>query len=166
MSTVAIIAIVVVAVIVIALVVAAANRKKREREFGNTQVEAQRDDAQHHRAQAEDKRTEAAVAEGIPLVAVLPFPDADKPWPEPSRRRFSQLRDAAVTEVLLERKLPETTAKVAGSLRRRDAWLAKNLDEAIVVWDGQEPFVGRLLATLRDRLGDDVWEEPVPAPGR
>ena len=63
MSTVAIIAIVVVAVIVIALVVSAANRKKREREFGNTQVEAQRDDVQHHREQAVDKRTEAAVAE-------------------------------------------------------------------------------------------------------
>ncbi len=115
---------------------------------------------------AEMLGAEAAVAEGVPLVAVLPFPDADKPWPDASRRRFAQLREAAVTEVLLERKLPETTAKVAGSLRRRDAWLAKNLDEAIVVWDGEEPFVGRLVGTLRDRLGDDVWEEPVPTTGR
>lgn len=115
---------------------------------------------------AEMLGAEAAVAEGVPLVAVLPFPDADKPWPEASRKRFAGLRSAAAAEVLLERKVPETTAKVAGSLRRRDGWLARNLDEAIVVWDGQEPFVGRLLATLRDRLGDDVWEEPVPVAGR
>jgi ribonuclease HI len=112
---------------------------------------------------AEMLGAEAAVAEGLPLVAVLPFPDADAPWPEGSRRRFAQLRDAAAAEILLERKVPDSKAKVGGSLRRRDAWLAKNLDEAIVVWDGAEPFVGRLVATLRDRLGDDVWEEPIPS---
>ncbi|MFP5320248.1 MAG: ribonuclease H [Acidimicrobiia bacterium] len=112
---------------------------------------------------AEMLGAEAAVAEGLPLVAVLPFPDADAPWPEAARRRFAALREAAATEVLLERKVPDSKQKVAGSLRRRDAWLARNLDEAIVVWDGAEPFVGRLVGTLRDHLGDDVWEEPVPA---
>ena len=115
---------------------------------------------------AEMLGAEAAVAEGLPLVVVLPFPEPDSPWPEPSRRRFAQLRDAASTEVLLERKVPESKAKVAGSLRRRDAWLARNLDEAIVVWDGQDAFTDRLVKTLRDRLGDDVWEEPIPtSPG-
>jgi len=115
---------------------------------------------------AEMLGAEAALAEGLPLVAVLPFPGADAPWPEASRRRFAQLREAAAVEVLLERREPDTKAKVAGSLRRRDAWLARNLDEAIVVWDGQDPHVARLLDTLRDHLGDDVWEEPVPAGAR
>ena len=105
---------------------------------------------------------DAAVAEGIPLVAVLPFPDPDAVWPESSRRRFAQLCEAADTVITLERAVPDTKAKVGGALRRRDAWLARNLDEAIVVWDGSETFTGRLVATLRDRLGDDVWEEPVP----
>lgn len=104
---------------------------------------------------------EAAVAEGIPLVGVLPFPDPDSPWPDSSRRRFRQLRDQATDVITLERKVPDTKAKVGGSLRRRDAWLARNLDEAIVVWDGTEPFVGRLIETLRAQLGDDVWEELV-----
>jgi len=112
---------------------------------------------------AEMLGAEAAVAEGLPLVAVLPFPDAEAPWPEASKRRFAQLRSAAAEELLLEQKVPDSKAKVAGSLRRRDAWFARNLDEAIVVWDGAEPFVGRLLGTLRDHLGDDVWEETVPA---
>jgi uncharacterized phage-like protein YoqJ len=111
---------------------------------------------------AEMLGAEAAVAEGLPLVVVLPFPDPDAPWPAASRRRFAQLCDAATTVILLERKVPDSKAKVGGSLRRRDAWLARNLDEAIVVWDGEEPFTGRLAATLRERLGDDVWEEPIP----
>lgn len=112
---------------------------------------------------AEMLGAEAALAEDIPLVVVLPFPDPDKPWPDNSRRQFARLRDEAVAEVLLERKVPDSKAKVAGSLRRRDAWLARNLDEAVVVGAGQDQFVDRLAKTLRDHLGDDVWEEPVPA---
>ena len=61
----------------------------------------------------------------------------------------------------LEQKVPDSKAKVGDSLRRRDAWLARNLDEAIVVWDGNERFTGTLLRTLREHLGDDVWEELV-----
>ncbi len=111
---------------------------------------------------AELLAAESALAEGIPLVAVLPFPDADSPWPEASRRRFAQVRKAAAVELLLERKVPDSKAKIAGSLRRRDAWLARNLDEALVLWNGVEPFVDRLVKTLQDHLGDDVWEEPIP----
>jgi uncharacterized phage-like protein YoqJ len=105
---------------------------------------------------------EAAVAEGLPLVVVLPFPDPDSPWPASSRRRFARLCEMAATVVTLEKKLPDSKEKVGGSLRRRDAWLARNLDEAIVVWDGEEAFTGRLAKTLRDHLGDEVWDEPVP----
>ena len=93
---------------------------------------------------------------------MLPFPDPDSPWPESSRRRFRLLCDAAETVVTLERKVPDSKAKVGGALRRRDSWMARNLDEAIVVWDGQETFTGRLVKTLRDQLGDDVWEELIP----
>lgn len=110
---------------------------------------------------AEMLGAEAALAEQLPLVAVLPFPDPDSPWPDASRQRYRRLCDHAERVITLERKVPDTKAKVGGSLRRRDAWMARNLDEAIMVWDGEEPFTGRLLATLRDRLGDDVWEEIV-----
>ncbi len=102
---------------------------------------------------------EAAAAAGVPLVAILPFPDPDSPWPESSRRRFRQLVEHAETVITLERKVPDSKAKVGGALRRRDAWMARNLDEAIVVWDGADTFTGRLVKTLRDQLGDDVWEE-------
>ena len=116
---------------------------------------------------AEMLGAEAAIAEGVPLVVVLPFPDADKPWPEASRRRvrpapLGRRRPRCCSSARCRTRRPRSP----GSLRRRDAWLGKNLDEAIVVWDGQEPFVGRLLETLRERLGEDVWEEPVPVAGR
>jgi FtsZ-interacting cell division protein ZipA len=63
MSTLAVIAIVVVALIVIALLISAARRSKRNRELGHAQTEAVHDDARHHREQADEKRTQAAIAE-------------------------------------------------------------------------------------------------------
>ena len=109
---------------------------------------------------AEMLGAEAALAENLPLVVVLPFPNPDAPWPAASRRRFAQLCDAAVAVVQLERKVPENNAKISGSLRRRDAWLARNLDEAVVVSDGSATL-GKLRRSLEDRLGDEVWEELV-----
>lgn len=140
----------------------AAGRRLQQILAAKARIEADLHVVSGLRLGAELLAAEAALAEGLPLVIVLPFPDPDRPWPEASRRRFRQLREAAVAEVLLERAHPDTPAKVAGSLRRRDAWMARNLDEAIVLGDGTEPFIDRLLSSLRDHLGDDVWEEPIP----
>jgi FtsZ-interacting cell division protein ZipA len=63
MSTIAIIAIIVGALILIAILVSAAKKAKNRRELGQVQTEAQRDDVSHHREQAVERRTEAAVAE-------------------------------------------------------------------------------------------------------
>ena len=111
---------------------------------------------------AEMVGAEAAAAEGIPLVVVLPFPDPDRPGRNRPADGSRSCVAAAEVVVTLEQKVPDSKAKVGGSLRRRDAWLARNIDEAIVVWDGVESFTGRMVATLRDQLGDDVWEEPIP----
>jgi FtsZ-interacting cell division protein ZipA len=63
MSTLAIVAIVIGALIVIAIVVSAARRARDRRELGHMQTEAGHDDARHHRERAEDRRTQAAIAE-------------------------------------------------------------------------------------------------------
>jgi hypothetical protein len=42
-------------------------------------------------------------------------------------------------------------------MQRRDAWLARHSDEAILVWDGQDARLGRLHRSLVDHLGEDVW---------
>jgi ribonuclease HI/uncharacterized phage-like protein YoqJ len=105
---------------------------------------------------AEMLGAEAAVQAGASLVAVLPFPDPDAKWPAASRKRFATLVDAAATTLTLETKVPSSTQLVAGSLRRRDSWLMRNVDEAILVWNG-DALLRKLHSDLERRLGDDVW---------
>jgi hypothetical protein len=59
--------------------------------------------------------------------------------------------------VLLERAAPDSKPKAAAALARRDGWLARQADDALVVWDGRDPALGKLVRNLEDRLGDDVW---------
>jgi ribonuclease HI len=107
---------------------------------------------------AEQLGAEAAREAGVPYVAVLPFPEADAAWPEASRRRFRALADGASDTVVLQSNKPATKQAAGGALARRDAWLARNANEAIVVWDGKDDLVGRLVRSLRDHVGeDDVW---------
>ena len=42
-------------------------------------------------------------------------------------------------------------------MARRDAWLSRAADQAVVVWDGQDAALGKAVRSLEDRLGDDVW---------
>jgi ribonuclease HI len=106
---------------------------------------------------AEMLGAEVAVELGVPLVAVLPYPDPDSVWPSASRARFRDLVDHARDVVLLQKKAPESKQKAGAALARRDAWLARNVDEAVLVWDGQDAALGKLFRSLEDRLGDDVW---------
>ena len=107
---------------------------------------------------AEQLGADAATAAGVPYVAVLPYPDQESVWPKASQARYRELLDNAAGRVLLQAKAPETKQKAGGALARRDAWLARNAHEAIAVWDGQDPRVGRLVRSLQDHLGEeDVW---------
>jgi ribonuclease HI len=106
---------------------------------------------------AEQLGAEAAIELGLPLVGVLPFPDPDKPWPADSRQRFREICAAAAEIVTLENKVPEHSSGVAGALARRDAWLARNVASAILVWDRESDQLARLASSLEDHLGDDVW---------
>jgi ribonuclease HI len=106
---------------------------------------------------AETLGAEAALDAGIPLVAVQPFPEPDAVWPRASRDRYARLLDRAAARVLLERAAPDSKPKAAAALARRDGWLARQADEALVVWDGRDPALGKLVRNLEDRLGDDVW---------
>jgi ribonuclease HI/uncharacterized phage-like protein YoqJ len=106
---------------------------------------------------AEMLGAEAAVEAGVPLVAVLPYPRPESVWPEPSRERFRALRDQARDVITLEKKEPTSKQKAGAALARRDAWLARNAAEALLVWDGIDPALGKLSRSLEDHLGDDVW---------
>jgi ribonuclease HI/uncharacterized phage-like protein YoqJ len=107
---------------------------------------------------AEQLGAEAAAAAGVPYAAVLPFPDPDGVWPPASRDRYARLLASADAVVTLQQKAPATRQAAGGAIARRDAWAAGQADEAIVVWDGEDPAVGRAVRSLRDHLGEEeVW---------
>ena len=107
---------------------------------------------------AEQLAAEAATEAGVPYLAVLPYPAPESVWPPASQEAFRRLVDGAKGIVLLQAKQPDTKQLAGGALRRRDAWLARNADEAIVIWDGDDDMVGRLVHSLRDHVGEEeVW---------
>jgi ribonuclease HI len=107
---------------------------------------------------AEQLGAEAASAAGVPYVAVLPYPSPDAVWPAESRRRFDALVGGAAVTIQLERKKPASKQQAGAALARRDGWLARQVDEAIVVWDGEDGAVGKTVRSLRDHLGEEeVW---------
>jgi uncharacterized phage-like protein YoqJ len=107
---------------------------------------------------AEQLGAEAAAAAGVPYVAVLPFPEPDAPWPRASRERYRELLAGAVDRLTLDPVAPATKQRAGAALGRRDAWLARNASEAVVVWDGTDPDVGRLVRSYQDHLGEEeVW---------
>jgi ribonuclease HI/uncharacterized phage-like protein YoqJ len=113
---------------------------------------------------AEQLGAQAAIEAGVPFVAVLAFPDQDQPWSSAGRTLFASLLERAAGTVLLQRNAPESRQAAGGALARRDAWLARHAAEAVVVWDGQDPAVGRLVGSLRDHVGEEnVWVIDVPA---
>jgi ribonuclease HI/uncharacterized phage-like protein YoqJ len=115
---------------------------------------------------AEQLAAEAAAAVGVPYVAVLPYPDPGSQWPAASRRHVEALLDKAHGTVVLQPKAPATKPLAGAALRRRDAWLARHAHEAVVVWDGRDPAIGRATRALQDALGEeDVWVVTPPAPG-
>ena len=107
---------------------------------------------------AEQLGAQAAGEAGVPYVAVLAFPGQEGMWPRAAQERFRRLLDQAAGQVLLQAKVPDTKQAAGGALGRRDAWLARHAHEAVVVWDGTDPAVGRLVRSLRDHLGEEeVW---------
>ena len=104
---------------------------------------------------AEQLGAEAALEAGVPLVAVLPYPEPDRLWPPASRRRFAGLVAQAKKAITLDRKAPTSKQGAGLALGRRDGWLAGQVDAAVIVWDREDPAVRRLVTVLEDQLGAD-----------
>lgn len=107
---------------------------------------------------AEQLGAEAAAGAGIAYVAVLAFPEPDSVWPPASRETFAKLLASADAVITVHKTKPASKQAAGGALARRDAWLGRHGAEAIVVWDGEDPAVGRSVRSLQDHLGEDqVW---------
>jgi ribonuclease HI len=107
---------------------------------------------------AEMLAAEAARAAGVPYVAILPYPEPERPWSEDNRRRFADLVASAGSSVTLERSRPEARTKFRDALARRDGWLIANADEAVLVGDPDDRSLTDLHRKLVKRLGEEeVW---------
>ncbi len=101
---------------------------------------------------------EAAVEAKVPFVAVLPFPEQDAVWPAASKDQYRKLIAAAREEILLQPAKPKTKQEAGMALGKRDGWLARHVDEALVVWDGDDDQLGRTVGSLKEHLGEtEVW---------
>lgn len=106
---------------------------------------------------AEQLGAEAAIEAKVPFVAVLAFPDPAARWPKDAQKRFDELLDQACDVVVLDKKVPTSTADAGKSFGRRDRWLQNEAAEAIVVWDQVHKGVGAQARGFESSLGDDVW---------
>jgi len=100
---------------------------------------------------------EAAQELGVPVVAVLPYPSPESVWPTPSQERFRRAASSSDSVLTLEHKVPKTKQQAGAALSRRDGWLRSNLDQAVVVYDGRDTLVGRMVRSLEQRIGAEVW---------
>lgn len=98
---------------------------------------------------------EAAIECGLPFVAVLPYPQPDAPWPRASRAHFAKVLAQAAEVITLDDRSPATKQLAGAALARRDAWLMRQVDAAVVVWDHEDELTGRLLRSIEDHLGAD-----------
>ena len=91
--------------------------------------------------------------------AVLPYPDPQSVWPAASQAPLRGRWSTGPRRWCCCRSRRPTSKQQAGAaLARRDAWLARNAAEAVLVWDGDgRRRSGRLFRSLEDHLGDDVW---------
>ena len=107
---------------------------------------------------AEQLGAVAAVEAGVPFYAVLPYPEPESVWPAAAQASYRKLIDAAEGQILLQGRKPTSRVQAGAALSRRDAWLARNADEAVAVWNGDDPAVGKQVRSLQDQLGEeDVW---------
>jgi ribonuclease HI len=99
---------------------------------------------------------EAALLADVPYVVVLPFPDPHLRSAATDQARFVDLCGRAREVVTLEKKVPEDRDGFAKAMARRDSWLARVADEAILVWDEVDERFNNLHRGLDDHLGADL----------
>jgi ribonuclease HI len=98
---------------------------------------------------------EAAKSLGVPYVCALPYPAMESVWRKESQEHHRSLLAGAREVVTVGRTAPSSKQAAGGALRRRDDWLAKRVNAAIVVWDGRDAATGATVRSLNDRLGSD-----------
>jgi ribonuclease HI/uncharacterized phage-like protein YoqJ len=105
----------------------------------------------------EQLAAEAAAAAGVPYIAVLPFPNQEKIWPDARRAAYQQLVAGAADTLTLSSKQPASRQEAGMAIGRRNDWLVSRANGALVVWDSKDTTIGQTVKALERRIPDDVW---------
>lgn len=107
---------------------------------------------------AETLGAEAADINAVPFVPVLAYPEFEAPWPAPARSHFQDLLEKAEATITLQKRPPEDKQRAGAAQSRRDGWLRKHADQAIIVWDGSDGPLAKSVSAWRRALGEEnVW---------
>jgi ribonuclease HI len=105
----------------------------------------------------EQLAADAAMDVGVPFIAVLPFPDFESAWPATTRRHFQVLVAGAQTVITLSKKTPDAKPAAGRLIAQRDAWIARQAVEAIVVTDGRDRRTEELVRDWERAFDADLW---------
>ena len=103
----------------------------------------------------EQLAAEAAVDAGVPFIAVLAHPGVDEVWSVDTRQRFRSLLTKSLMEVVYDDRAPTSKQGAGAAASRRDAWLARQASDAILVHDGEDDRTERAYTSLVMQLGDE-----------
>ncbi len=79
-------------------------------------------------------------------------------WPAESRRRFADVVAEAESTITLQKRKPANRQQAGAAQARRDAWLRRHANEAILVWDGSDGALGKIARSIIHDLGEEnVW---------
>ena len=81
---------------------------------------------------------EEALAKGFPLVAAVPDPNQPSTWPWAERKRWEAILENPLTTQVSTWLEPDAPDQYKARLFWRNAWMVRNSDRALVVWDGRE----------------------------
>ena len=109
---------------------------------------------------AEQLGGEAAAEAGVPYVAVLAFPEPEAAWSAASRDVYRELLTGAAATVVRSDSAPTSRQAAGMAIGRRDDWLLRQADGAIVVWDGKQRGLGEAVRSLERRVPDELWIIP------
>lgn len=79
----------------------------------------------------------AALQQGIPLTAAIPFRGQELRWPTRSQNIYNQILKAATKIVYVhDEPAPTEHYKVAKYMQDRNVWMVDHADKLLAVWDG------------------------------
>jgi uncharacterized phage-like protein YoqJ len=97
---------------------------------------------------------DAAVAEGIPFIAAVPFEGQENIWPEESKARYRELLGKASSKIVV---CPGGYA--AWKMQRRNEWMVNICTKLVALWDGTSGGTGNCIkyAESVKKPIDNLW---------